>query len=468
VLLLAEPAAAGNPLAGKTYAIDVFQGPILAPSDVIGIAGAYAGVAEGIAGMGVNAAAPAVREAYNVGELNWDFSPSISFPFNIFGTRDDFDNAGSAGQSFTDFIYFTAGGLLQYGPLGFGLNAEIQSYELASSGAQGVSTSVTLGRYHALFAYRLLGDQLTIGGGARVTTLSLSPHDRETNLTMIGAAPELGFLVRPDWQSFRLGATLRFPVHGGRLLGGSATSAGGLYLPNDVVLPLELELGAALQVGPRPLNPKWINPRLQEESLHRSFERRRHERQAEQDAELALIPDALARAARREAIAKEEAARVEQELRDEERIARSLEQERRARAWNWPREHVLVTAELLVTGTVANGVSLQGFLGQNQPEGATSGTTVVGSSGAHVNLSPRFGVETEPVPGRLHARAGTYYEPSRLGHPVGRQHFTFGADVRLFSTTWFGLVPLVKYKAQAYADVSPRYQSVSLGIGVWH
>jgi hypothetical protein len=26
----------------------------------------------------------------------------------------------------------------------------------------------------------------------------------------------------------------------------------------------------------------------------------------------------------------------------------------------------------------------------------------------------------------------------------------------------------VTYKAQTYADFSPRYQSVSLGVGVWH
>jgi hypothetical protein len=467
-LLAGAPAGAASPLAGKHYSIDVFQGPILAPSDVIGIAGAYAGVAEGIAGMGVNAAAPAVREAYNVGEFNWDFSPSVSFPFNVFGTRDDFDNTGSAGHDYTDFIYGTAGALIQYGPVGLGLDAEIQSYSLAGTGAQGVSTSVTLGRYHALVAYQLLGGQLMFGGGARITTLSIAPHDHETNLTMIGAAPELGFLIRPDWQSFRIGGTIRFPVHGGRLLGGSASSAGGLSLPDDVVLPLEVELGAALQIGPRPLNPRWIDPRAQEEALHRSFEARRKAREAAQRAELAVLPDPAARAAREAEIDAEESARVEQERRDEARIAKGLEHERRARAWNWPREHVLVTAELLVTGAVANGVGIQGFVGQNQPDEIASGTTVVGSSGASVNLSPRFGVETEPVPGRLHARAGSYYEPSRLGHPVGRQHFTFGSDVRLFSTTWFGLVPKVTYKAQAYADVSPRYQSVSLGIGVWH
>ena len=37
VLMAAGPAAAASPLQGKSFAIDVFQGPILAPSDIIGI-----------------------------------------------------------------------------------------------------------------------------------------------------------------------------------------------------------------------------------------------------------------------------------------------------------------------------------------------------------------------------------------------------------------------------------------------
>jgi hypothetical protein len=470
-LLAASPASAEE-LRSNHYAIDVFQGPVLAPSDVIGIAGAYAGYAEGIAGMVANAAAPAVREPFDPSWLSWDVSPSVSIPFNVFGTRDDFDDSGSAGQSYTDFIYVTAGALLKAGPLGAGLNAEIQHYALTPTVKGAVSTAVTLGKYHALLAVRLFGDQLAVGGGARVCTLTLAPHDRESNLTMIGGAPELGFLVRPDWQSFRLGATVRLPVHGGALLGGDLTrnaagelTSGGLVLPEDVVLPWELELGAAVQVGPRPLNPKWIDPRDQEAALHASFLKRRREREAAEAEELAGISDPVAWEARRQAIDADEAARRAQEDADEARIRRGLEDERRARYWNWPRPHLLLTLELLVTGPVSNGVGIARFLAQSQAMGEMS---VIGSSGGSVNFSPRFGVETEPIPGIMHSRAGSYYEPARLTGGVGRQHFTFGADVRLFTTTFFGLFPPTTYKAQAYADFSPRYQSVSIGLGVWH
>jgi hypothetical protein len=468
---LVAPPAAAQALEDNRYSVDIFQGPVLAPSDVIGIAGAYAGYAEGIAGMVANAAAPAVRESYNVSWLSWDVSPSISIPFNLFGQRDDFDNSGATDHGYTDFIYGTLGALVQVGPFGFGVNAEIQRYAVAPVKAGAAPTDVILGKYHALAAFRLLGDQLMIGGGVRMATLSLTPHDQETSLTMIGAAPEFGVLVRPDWQSFRIGATVRLPVHGGELIGQSKTrpdgvkTAAGLVLPRDVVLPWEIELGAAVQVGPRPINPAWIDPHAQEASLHASFLLKRQERYGRHANELAVIPDAAAREARRKEIEAEEAARQKQEEADEDRIRKSLEDDRRARAENWPRGHLLLTVELLMTGAVADGVSLARFLAQRQAAGDAS---IVGTSGANVSFSPRFGVETEPIPGRVHTRAGSYYEPSRLGDRVGRQHFTFGADMRLFTTTFWGLVPSTTYKVQTYADFSPRYQSVSVGLGVWH
>lgn len=471
--LLATVAAGARADAPRSnrYSIDVFQGPLLAPSDVIGIAGAYAGYAEGIAGIVANAASPAVREPHNVTWFSWDVSPSISIPLNLFGSRDDFDNSGAADHAYTDVLYGTIGALVQLGPFGFGASAEIQRYVVDPADARAASTDVVLGKYHALAAFRLLGDQLMIGGGVRLATLSLTPHGAERALTMLGVGPELGVLVRPDWRSFRVGATFRFPVHGGELIGDTTLradgvkTAGGLVLPRDVVLPWELEIGAAVQVGPRPLNPQWIEPRTHEASLHASFLLKRQERLGAHAIELAAIGDPVRRAAREKEIAGEEAKRQKQEDADERRIARSLVADRLARAENWPRQHLLLTVELLVTGAVSGGVSLARFLGQNQ---ATGDDSVVGTSGAKVSFSPRFGVETEPLPGRMKTRAGSYYEPSRLGARVGRQHFTFGLDLRLFTTSLWGLVAPTTLKAQGYADLSPRYQSVSVGVGVWH
>jgi hypothetical protein len=434
---LAPSAASADPLPTNRYAIDLYQGPILAPIRVTGLAGSYAGHAEGIEGMVANAAAPAVRAPYSVRWLDVDVSASVSLPL-VLTRRNDWDNDRLVDTKTTDFIYLTGGAILQVGRFGFGANAELQRYTL--SGDQGSSTPITVGKYHALAAVSLVGSQLALGAGARVVTLGLDAAD--ASITMAGAAPELGFLVRPDWKSVRVGGTFRFPVSGASVLGAPKTRdaaglgrAGGLVVPDRVAWPWELELGVAVQVGPRPLNPRWIDPAAQEAAY---LEDHAAELAREADREVAVA-----------------------------RAKKRLEKERRDRFANWPRAHLLVTAELLVTGATRDGVSVERFLGQQQ-QAEAGGPSLVGSSGASVSFSPRFGVETEPLPGRLHTRFGSYYEPSRLDTPVGRQHFTFGSDLRLLSTTWWGLVPETWYTVQASVDLAPRYESVSLGVGVWH
>ncbi|WP_434048034.1 MULTISPECIES: hypothetical protein [Sorangium] len=464
-----SPAASAQPLQDNAYALDLFQGPILAPLRVTGIAGAYAGYAEGIAGMVANAAAPAVREPFSFRWLEWDVAASISIPIELF-ENNDFDNSGAIDLDYSNFVYMTLGGQLQAGDFGVGVNAELQRYTLMD--AVGGETTVVTGKYHFLGGVRLLGDALVLGAGARAVTLGLGAE--QTDLTIAGISPEVGVLIRPDWASYRLGATFRLPVNGGRLLGEGVVvdrgvrRAGGLILPNEVVLPWEIELGLAVQVGPRPLNPAWINPRDQERELREMIARRRSEREARREFELRAIADPEERAARERAFSAE---RARERAADERELAAGpdiLERERRARYWNWPREHLLITAELLVTGAVANGVSLEHFLAQNRP-GSDRGDP---TSGAHVSFSPRFGIETEPIPGRVHTRFGSYYEPNRFGRlgsgRVGRQHFTFGADLRVLSTTFWGLFPEVAYTLQASMDFAPRYDSVSAGIGVWH
>lgn len=469
-LALAAPAAAQT-LPDNSFAVDVFQGPILAPIRVTGIAGAYAGQAEGIAGLVANAATPAVREADSTNFLEVDVAASISIPLSIF-ERQDFDNSGRIDYEYSDFIYGTLGGMIQVGAIGVGAIGEAQRYtltETSPSGAAPASTEVTLGKFHILAAWRLLGDQLMLGTGVRIATLGVDPE--ESMFTLAGVALETGFLVRPAFRPYRLGATFRFPVEA-ELIGeaaavdvGGVVKAGGLVLPNRVVLPWELEVGVAYQIGSRPLNPAWIDPREQEAPARRAIEDGRARRLALQRAELASIRDPAAREERRRELEADERLAVEEDERAFEREARALKRQRRKRYWSWPRERVLLTAEILVTGAVQRGVSLEAFLGQNQEAYAGQGTAI-GTSGRTVNFSPRFGIEAEPILNLVQTRLGSYYEPSRFGG-VGRQHFTFGADLRLGPSTWWGLVPEVIYKLQASLDLSPRYESASFGIGVW-
>jgi hypothetical protein len=451
----------------------------------MGIAGAYAGYAEGIEGMVANAAAPAVRELSSVNWLEADISASISIPITLF-KNNDFDDSGQLDFDYSNFLFITAGGVMQVGAFGLGANAEVRRYTL--TGSDQATEHVTVGKYHLLGAIRLIGDQLSVGAGARIVTLGIDSASAngsdKSNFTIAGLAPEIGLLIRPDYRSFRVGATFRFPVDAGAVTGDARTvdangveRLGALVVPDRVVLPWELEAGVAVQVGPRPLNPEWIDPHQQEAELRGAVLKKQQERRAGYEQELRGIADPIARNLRA-AEQLTERARLEDEDRVRmERTLKNLPNDRRARSWNWPREHLLLTAELLVTGAVDQGVSVLRFLGQNQPESAGL-PSMIGTSGRTVNFSPRFGIETEPVPTWVHTRFGSYYEPKRFSSlpgqdsqanaTVGRQHFTFGADLRLFKTTWFGLVPPVTYKIQTSIDIAPRYQSASLGIGVWH
>jgi hypothetical protein len=249
--------------------------------------------------------------------------------------------------------------------------------------------------------------------------------------------------------------------------------AGGLVVPRDVTLPWEVAVGMSMQVGARPLNPEWLDPGEHERDLDEAHAARAAPRRQVRERWLATLPagEARERASRR--LLAEERVEAAREQRRRKRDRARLEDERRARAHAWPREHLMLTADLLVTGPVDDGLSLERFLGQAEP-GPAARCTVVGS-GEEINFSPRFGLEMEPVPMYVHTRFGSYYEPNRFrfapadcNDRVGRQHFTFGADVKLVSTTWWGLVSEVTSTLQAYGDLAPRYQSFGAGLGVWY
>jgi len=462
------------PPSDNNFTVDLYQGPVLAPTRVIGLAGSYVGYAEGITGFSTNAASPAVRAADSVNWLDPDIDASFSVPVPLF-SNNDFSNSGNIDADYENFVYLTGGAQLQVGDIGLGICGDLQRYKLVTP--DGAATVVLVGRYHGLAAWQFFGDQLVIGGGVRAASLSISAPDAD--FSMGGAAPEVGVLVRPDWLPFRVGASYRHTVVADFSVAGSTVvdargieRAGGLVVPARAELPWELEVGLALQVGPRPLNPSWINPHDHEQELTAAYEQRAAQRRAEAARALLAVGDEQSRAALRAALAAQE---NEQADRDQTELARSLDRladERRARAKNWPRERLLLTAELLVTGPADNAIHTGRFLAQGQPADWNICQAV--ASGEEVNFSPRIGLEMEPVPMYVQTRFGSYYEPNRFhyegtgcGERIGRQHFTFGADLKLFSTTWFGLVSEVTYKLQGYGDLAPRYQSFGLGFGVW-
>jgi hypothetical protein len=420
--------------------------------------GAYTALAEGIEGAAVNAAAPSVREPFSYKWLDYDVSLGLQFPGTF--ARTDFDNRGRSGTA-GEFLKLDAGLQLQFGKFGTCLTADLQRYVLKGEGSE--EFSVLVGRWRAVASYGLLNDQLHIGGGVRVLTMEIQKtggplFELGTALRMVGASPEVGALLMPNGLPWRIGATFRFGVTNNFGFLENRQSVPGLFHPRGVTMPWELEVGGAVQLGPRPLNPAWLNPREQEAPLRSRIERARWEREQRDLRELAGLSGAARERRQKELEADEEAIRRIEDLHIAAESKRLLDI-RKARYLNWPREKVLLLASVLITGESSDqAVSVQQFLEKDRDT----------SIGASVSFTPRLGLEGEPIAHRLRGRVGTYVEPSRYGYGTPRQHFTFGGDVRLFDWNIFGLLADTTWRATLLIDVAPRYTNVGISFGPWH
>ncbi len=463
------------------FSIDLYQGPVLAPSRVIALGGAFAALASGVDGLGQNAASAGVRTPNSFNRLDYDLSLSVSLP-GAFG-KTDFDNRGTAGLNSTAFFY-TAGAQVQWDTWGVAVLGDFQRYSLApAAGSSLPPAAVGIARLRVAAGALALGNQVTVGAGLRALRLTVEALPSGTNvnhivlpdgenlLSMVGLAPEVGVVIHPDELPWRVGLSYRAPVTAtgspdARVETGpdGLRRAAGLVLPERVRLPWEVEAGVALSAGPRPLNPHWIDPREHEALARRRILEERREREGVRALELAAIADPEVRERRRATDeATERYVRADEERRFNDMV-RLLEEERRARYDNWPRARILILADGVLTGTTRNGLGLQSFLRQED---------VV--SGDRVSFQPRLGFETEPIVNRLVTRVGSYLEPTRYRRDAGpgilsgsRQHFTFGVELRTFAWDGFGLARLTKFTVRVVGDIAPRYQNFGLSVGTWH
>lgn len=456
--LLAARAGRADPLETSDYQLDLFQGPLLSPIRVTALGGAYAGYGDGTAGLVANAASPASREISTIRHVELDLRGSVSIPLDIF-ENNDFDNSGDLDDDYSDFVYVTVGSILHVGAAGFGLTADVQSFEL--SDPRGGTLAVTAGRYHLLAAYGLLHDQIDVGGGARAVTLGLH-HDAD-DLVYAGAAPELGVLVKPAPIPFRFGATYRLAVSASEV-GGTSFVPSGVRLPRAVSQPWELETGISFQLGPRPLNIPFVDAEDEDDAAEERVAAARSARARERERAQQTTADPAERAALAAADAEREADLRALEDQWLERESAWLLGRHDDRVADLPRERLLVMLSLLASGPTAKGVGIEDFLGQSVPGQSPRG--VIGSAGASVNFSPRFGVEAEAVPNLLVLRTGSYYEPSRFGS-VGRQHFTFGGQLRVLSTSLWRILPEWPWGMEVGMDIAPRYQSLSASVAIF-
>jgi hypothetical protein len=420
----------------NNYKIDLFQGPVLGGARMTGLGGAYAPIAEGVAGFQVNAASPAVRPAHSRSWFDYDYDLGVTFPNSL--KKTDFDNNGKVGFAYTNFIFFTAGLNLQFGNWGIGFSAQLQQYELGKPDDSAPALRMQLLRGNFLVARSLFDGQLVIGAGARAVSLGISARQGATTdspvFSTASLGTEAGVLIAP------LALPMRFAFTGRSVMEPSATSTdavkydGGdrdhglkyvdlsrrLYLPRSVELPWEVEAAVAFQIG-RPLNQQWIN------THHPPDDYLREEK----------LPDGGTRRV------------LDKKL---------VEQKAKQKYLALPRQKLLIVASALVSGPVADAVGVESFLNQR-----------VERSGQRASVTPRIGIETEPFANAVQIRAGSYLEPSRFVQSSSRLHGTLGVEVRLFEWSVFGLLdPDTAWRVGAYGDYARNYLAWGLTAGMWY
>lgn len=428
----------GAPIRTSDYSVDLFQGPVLASSRIIGLAGAFQPIAEGASGLAYNPASASLRPAYSTTKDDWDLDAGITFPASVRGT--DFDNNGSVGFRYSDFVWGNLAGYVQHGKLGIGANLAGQTWGLgAPTGAAIVpgtqenvrSLVVRLLRADIVASYGFFDEELHLGGGLRVASFwgvgVVSDSQERTLFNTNGYGLQAGALYTPRRLPLRLGVTARSPVLGAVDEQASRVQAdargdrafGDFYLPNEVDLPWELEWGAAFQIGPRALNKAWTD----EDSLKGpEVERERRV--------------------------------VKGKLEPPHRAARRILQRRELAR---PRQKLLVTTSVLLSGPVANAVGFESMLDR-----------VVQRSGERATLTMRGGVESEIVPGWLQVRGGSYVEPTRFRTSQPRLHGTVGFEAKVVSWDVFGLFPeTTSFRVSGAIDVARDYFGWSVGAGIW-
>jgi len=465
--------ANGQKIATSQYGIDLFQGPIYAGSRVTSMGGAYVAVAWDVDGMLQNPAAPAVRPFFSVTDFDYWLGFGLTFP----GSFEDMDfyNSGTksddATASVKSFVVATPSAMVQFGPFGFGASLELQNYQLGERSSDGQTSHLALAFNvaHLQAAYAFDRGALVLGLGTRILFMDAATRtpgeSREKPMRSYGTGLELGALWKPTGQIFSLGAAFRTGITTVPTFSDTAvlndtgdivfaTDTAEFYLPREASLPWDLNLGVAVELGVSPENKPWVSDQSLAQRQELSVQLRMLDRQAAREWELtsARTPEEAQRInARYDALQKEDLAEIEQ-AREEAywRIQRYMAEA--------PFGHVMVSASVLLTGTVDNAVGLESFLAQE-----------VNRSGQDTAVSLRLGAEMGLIPNLMRVRAGTYLEPTRFETSTPRPHYTGGFDLRVGRWNVFGLWPDdYQWRLAVGADVARDYFTLGVTIAGWY
>lgn len=468
----------GEPIDTSDYTIDLHQGPVTGGSRVIGLAGAYEAIAEGILATQYNPAAVALRVPWSQTWFDWEVDGGVSFPASL--SDFDYDNNGDGRFTNSAALFLTGALGFQMGGGGVGLTADYQLYQLDSRTGDDVGIDVSILRVLLVGGYAFLDGEIVTGVGVGANAIdldrsgSLFSGSETTIASITGPTFHAGIVWAPAYASLRIGLSGRGSLPASALPDarpecnpptceqvGDDYISEGFFLPRTITLPNEIRAGIAYQFF-RPLNLRWTDPdedRLFAEAAERAIEVQRRQRGvARRDAMLDAQREGkdLSAVEQRHDAIDEAAIEAEEDQLDE---AEEADRHRRLMVYKaLPRPKLLLAAGAKVTLQTVDGVGLESFLEQ-----------VVERSGEQVTVQPHAALETEVWPGYITLRGGSYLEPTRFRDGEPRFHGTGGLDIRIpIEWSVFGLLDDdTTFRISGAVDGAPRYFGWGAGLGIW-
>lgn len=268
LLTLAAPsvshAAGGEAFSDNAFDLEVAYTPVLGGSSLMGIAGAYTAIADGLLGTAYNPAAWSSRTPYSEG--SWDYDITLGWS-NVDLDVTDLDNNGDNPEGLDSLMLVEAGGLVQIGHFGGGLVVRSFTYDFVNP-LSGRPVQLAVMRNGVGFGGHVFGGDLALGVTAFLASMVLTVEGAgEAHFD--GAALELGMLYRPHRRPYRIGMSTRKRIsaalNADESEGAVEDAAGvlrldGMALPANVVFPAELKAGFVYVFGDRDLNRRPSDP----------------------------------------------------------------------------------------------------------------------------------------------------------------------------------------------------------------
>lgn len=383
------------------------EGVLRGSPRLMGLSGAYVGIAEGAEGQTRNPAAVAQKDPRFEHDFNVDFAGTMHFLFPGSVRSQDWDNdglpdqTGPAGGDFnflgSQVVYSTVS--IQYKAVGLGVGFDVQNFQ-SQFGPNRDGANLGLAHIFGSLGVSLWDDNVVLGFGVESSHAWLgyfSNRSLQDQLAYHGWGYQFGALWRPKDKDYRLGlafkpATIAAPTR-------ETTNVGPLLTFKDAVAPGRLSLGGswALGSGGRTYN---ITNR---------------------------------------------AGLIETGEKDENGLPVFS-----AAMTKW-----LISLQLDVLLPQKNATTVAGFLAQE------TGEPPAYVAGDRVAFLPRLGIEKEVWADHFRIRGGGYLEPALVESGTMRPHVTVGGELYLFK------VGPQRLSLGLSFDFARLYQNLSVAILVW-